>query len=140
MQVCVVGRGQQHSVSELALKKGMVRVQGELASMYLAGKPGLAWVDDPAEPKYAVTSLPNGLCSVFAHVGEPKRIRSSMESWLPPNGSGFTYNSESVPSDAGISTTSYTLYRGQNVLERWVISIATSESSHLKAVMSYDAP
>ncbi|BCV36684.1 MULTISPECIES: NMCC_0638 family (lipo)protein [Shewanella] len=137
MGTCVVGRQSPAALEESAKRKGFVLAPKQIAQNYLKGNAGKAWHLNNSEGSFGLALLQNKLCSVYVHQGDPNTIQASMEAWLPPKGSGFTYKKELISQSANLSTTSYTLYQGSSFLEQWVITINSAKPSDLVAVMSY---
>ena len=137
MGTCVVGRHSLSALEESAQRKGFNVAPTEIAQNYLKGNSGKAWFLENDEGHFGLALLENNLCSVYVHQGEPDTIQASMESWLPPVGSGFTYKKELVSKSGSLTTTSYTLYQGSRFLEQWVLTINTSKPTNLVAIMSY---
>lgn len=136
---CVINRGQSSKIEEQALKMGFTTASEEIAKPYLQGQKGKVWLGQNQHGKFAVASLANGLCSVFIHQGNPEILQASMESWLPPQNSGFSYKKELVSQSKELTTTAYKLFRGDSFMEQWVITVANNPNSNLKAIMSYFA-
>lgn len=137
MGTCVVGRQSPAALEELAKRKGFVSAPKNIAESYLKGHTGQAWHLSNSEGNFGLALLQNKLCSVYIHQGDPSTIQASMEAWLPPKGSGFTYKKEIVSQAGDLTTTSYTLFQGSNFLEQWVITTNSAKPSNLVAVMSY---
>ncbi|WP_054114293.1 NMCC_0638 family (lipo)protein [Marinagarivorans algicola] len=137
MGTCVVGRQSPSALEESAKKKGFVSAPKNIAENYLKGHSGQAWYLSNSEGNFGLALLKNKFCSVYIHQGDPSTIQASMEAWLPPKGSGFTYKKELVSQAGDLTTTSYTLFQGGNFLEQWVITINNAKPSNLVAVMSY---
>lgn len=91
MGACVVGRADPEAVESQALEMGFGQVSGNAAQKYLSGNAGKAWHLKNEEGRFGLTILDNTLCSIFIHQGEPTTLQKSMEAWLPPKNSGFTY-------------------------------------------------
>jgi hypothetical protein len=140
MGTCVVGRESEASLTQMAVREGFVEAPDEIAQKYLSGKDGKAWYLIDQAGTYGLTFLKSNLCSVYVHKGNPEKIQASMEAWLPPSDSGFTYKKELVSQRDSLTTTSYTLYRGANVLEQWLITVNSEPSTGLVAIMSYQKP
>ena len=139
MQTCVIGNGDLSQVEQLAKGNGLVPATDKQAQRYLAGNSGKVWLSQPAPAAYAVAFTSHILCTVFVHKGNSQEIQKSMEAWLPPKGSGFTYVRKEISDDASIKTTSFTIYREGKPFSRWVISIPTNSSdAQLKAILSYE--
>lgn len=140
MGTCVVGRAGPAAVEIQALDMGFTPASVDVAQKYLRGNPGKAWHLKNEQGEFGLTVLNNSLCSVFIHQGEPATLQKSMEAWLPPENSGFTYKKESNSQTEFLSTTSYQLFRGGQLMEQWVITLNTQPSAELVAIMSYDGP
>ncbi|MFY8299893.1 NMCC_0638 family (lipo)protein [Pseudoalteromonas sp. SS15] len=137
MGTCVVGRQSSKALEQLANREGFVIAPEQIAQNYLKGNAGKAWHLNNDDGDFGLVLLENRLCSVFIHQGEPKTIQASMEAWLPPKNSGFTYKKELVSQSGSLTTTSYTLYQGNSFLEQWVITVNNAKPSNLVAIMSY---
>ena len=137
MGTCVIGRENASSLEQMAERKGFVEAPNEVAPRYLNGNEGKAWYLNDETGSYGLTLLESNLCSVYVHHGDPGKIQASMEAWLPPADSGFTYKKELISQEGSLTTTSYTLYRGKHLLEQWFITINTEDDSELIAIMSY---
>ncbi|MCO7191043.1 MULTISPECIES: hypothetical protein [unclassified Pseudoalteromonas] len=137
MGTCVIGRKSPKALEQSAKREGFVIAPEEIAQNYLKGNAGKAWYLNNDEGNFGLALLKNKLCSVFIHQGEPNTIQASMEAWLPPKGSGFTYKKELVSQSGSLTTTSYTLYQGNSFLEQWVITVNRAKPSNLVAIMSY---
>lgn len=140
MGTCVVGRAGPEAVESQALEMGFSPVSGNVAQQYLSGNAGKAWQLKNEQGQFGLTVLSNSLCSVFIHQGEPTALQKSMEAWLPPENSGFTYRKESTSRMEYLETTSYQIFRGGHLMEQWVITLNTQPGAELVAIMSYDAP
>lgn len=140
MGTCVVGRAGADAVESQALDMGFVPVSGNVAQQYLSGNAGKAWQLKNEQGQFGLAVLSNTLCSVFIHQGDPKALQKSMESWLPPKNSGFTYKKESASRSEYLATTSYQIFRGGQLMEQWVITLNTQPGGELVAIMSYDGP
>lgn len=139
MQTCVIGNGVLSQVERLAKENGLVPATDKQAQPYLAGNSGRVWLSQPKPAAYAVAFTSHILCTVFVHKGDSETIKRSMEAWLPPQGSGFTYVKKEISDNPAIKTTFFTIYRLGNPFSRWVISIPTNPSANqLKAIMSYE--
>ncbi len=137
MGTCVVGRQSPAALEQSVKRKGFVIAPEQISQNYLKGNAGKAWYLKNDEGNFGLALLENGLCSVYIHQGEPNTIQASLEAWLPPKGSGFTYKKELVSQSGSLTTTSYTLYQGSSFLEQWVITVNSAKPSNLVAVMSY---
>ncbi|GAB6261215.1 hypothetical protein L4174_021530 [Photobacterium sp. CCB-ST2H9] len=138
MTTCVVGRSGLPAVEQLAQKNGFHVAPSDAARHYLYGNPGKAWVLENERGSYGLSMLATkSLCSVFVHQGDPDEIQASMEAWLPPKDSGFTYTKAIVSDSGNLKTTAYDIYQGPKNIERWVITINYSQSSGLVAILSY---
>jgi hypothetical protein len=140
METCVVGRAGPEAVESQAIEMGFSPVSGNAAHKYLSGNTGKAWRLTNEQGQFGLTVLNNTLCSVFIHQGEPTALQKSMEAWLPPKNSGFTYKRHSRSQSEFLETTSYQIFRGGQLMEQWVITINTQPGAELVAVMSYDGP
>lgn len=125
------------ALEESAKMKGFASAPENIAENYLKGNAGKAWYLSNSEGNFGLALLQNKLCSVYIHQGDPDTIKASMEAWLPPKGSGFTYKKEIISQSVNLTTTSYTLFQGSNFLEQWVITTNGAKPSNLVAVMSY---
>jgi hypothetical protein len=137
MGTCVVGRENATSLEKMASHKGFVTAPDNVAQSYLSGNKGKAWYLSDSTGSYGLTLLESNLCSVYVHQGDPDKIQASMEAWLPPADSGFTYEKELISHKGSLTTTSYTLYSGQKVLEQWLLTVNREGGSGLVAIMSY---
>ncbi len=138
MGACVVARAQPAQAESQAKEMGFNEVKSERANQYLQGYKGKAWVSKNEHGNFAIAVQDRGLCSVFIHQGNPEKLMASMEAWLPPEGSGFSYKKESVSKSGPLETTSYKIFRGNQLMEQWVITLSTQPGSKLVAIMSYD--
>ena len=139
MGACVASRAVQEQVADQARSQGFVSAGGTLAGNYLQGHEGKVWVSENEHGRFAIASQNRGLCSVFIHQGNPQELIESMEAWLPPQGSGFTFEKKVVSESEQLLTLSYNIYRDSQPLERWVITVSKQPGSGLIAVMSYDS-
>jgi|APSaa5957512535_1039671.scaffolds.fasta_scaffold94603_2 hypothetical protein len=137
MGTCVVGRQSPLALEESAQRKGFKSAPLDIARSYLKGSDGKAWYLKNNEGSFGLALLKNSLCSVYIHQGSPEVLQASMESWLPPAGSGFTYKKELISKTGTLTTTSYTLFQGNKFLEQWVLTTNNSKKSNLVAIMSY---
>ncbi|MEP4888858.1 MAG: hypothetical protein ABJV04_02430 [Aliiglaciecola sp.] len=137
MGTCVVGRQSLLALEESAKRKGFLIAPEQIAQNYLKGNTGKAWYLNNDEGSFGLALLKNKLCSVYIHQGDPNTIQASMEAWLPPAGSGFTYKKEFISQSGSLTTTSYTLFQSGNFLEQWVLTINSAKPSNLVAIMSY---
>ncbi|QUJ70458.1 hypothetical protein KDD30_20410 (plasmid) [Photobacterium sp. GJ3] len=137
MGTCVVGRQDESALETSAQRKGFKVAPKEIAENYLKGNDGRAWYLENSEGKFGLVLLNNNLCSVFVHQGSIDKIQASMEAWLPPAGSGFTYKKEIIVQSGSLTTTSYTLFQGNRFLEQWVLTTNSAKPSNLIAIMSY---
>lgn len=137
IQACVVTYAHAPEVESVVAKFGLTEIAGADAQQYLVGQPGRAWRGSVNLDPYAVTLLPNGLCTVFVHAGDTTQIHSAVESWLPPTSSGIAISRENLSSRPDLTTTAYEL-RGGQVQERWVITISSDPNSSLRAVLSWN--
>ena len=140
MGTCVDGRSGPDAVESRALEIGFLPASDGVAQQYLGGNPGKAWHLEYDQGEFGLAVLSNSLCSVFIHQGDPATLQKSMEAWLPPEGSGFSYTKESISNTEYLSTTLYQLFRSGQLMERWVITINTQPGAGLVAIMSYDRP
>ncbi|WP_444919615.1 NMCC_0638 family (lipo)protein [Microbulbifer sp. CnH-101-G] len=139
MGACVVTRAQPAKVESQAKEMRFTEAKRELANQYLQGHKGKAWVSKNEHGNFAIAAQDRGLCSVFIHQGSPEKLMASMEAWLPPEGSGFSYKKEIFSKSGPLETTSYKIFRGAKLMEQWVITLSTQPNSKLVAIMSYDA-
>ena len=140
MGACVVARAQPSNVEKQAVDMGFIETTPDVAANYLQGHKGKAWIGSNEHGRFAIASQNRGLCSVFIHQGEPDKLVASMESWLPPENSGFSYKIELVSESDQLKTTAYKIYRSSALMEQWVITTAKQQGGHLAAIMSYNAP
>ncbi|MDP5209048.1 hypothetical protein [Microbulbifer sp. 2205BS26-8] len=140
MGTCVVGRASSDAVASQALEMGFSEARSNVAQSYLRGNSGRAWHLKNEQGEFGLTALNNSLCSVFIHQGEPEKLQASMESWLPPGNSGFSYKKELVSQSEYLTTTSYQLFRAGKLVEQWVITLNSQPDAELVAIMSYDSP
>ncbi len=138
MGTCVVGRGNPNAVESQAKEMGFKKAPKGIAQSYLKEQEGMAWFTENEHGRFGIATLNNGLCSVFLHQGNPQQLQASMEAWLPPPNSGFTYKKELVSKSEYLATTSYQIYRGSSLMEQWVITVSNQPNSSLVAIMSYD--
>ena len=139
MGACVVARAIPSSVEKQALKMGFTQASNQVSKGYLQGHKGKAWISTNEHGQFAIASQDRGLCSVFIHQGDPEKLLAGMEAWLPPEGSGFTYKKEEQSKSELLKTTFYTIYRGSQPMEQWVITTSSQPGSNLIAIMSYDS-
>ena len=140
MGICVVGRADPKAVESQALKMGFREADNETSQKYLRGNDGVAWHLINEQGEFGVTVLSNTLCSVFIHQGDPATLQKSMEAWQPPENSGFIYKKEIVSQSGYLTTTSYKIFRGSQLMEQWVITINSQPGAGLVAIMSYEGP
>lgn len=140
MGACVVARAQPSNVEKQAVDMGFTEVTPDVAENYLQGYKGKAWIASNEHGRFAIVSQDRGLCSVFIHQGQPDKLVASMESWLPPENSGFSYKIELVSESDQLKTTAYKIYRSNALMEQWVITTAKQQGGQLAAIMSYNAP
>ncbi len=138
MGACVASRASESGVKSQAKKMGFTSLSGQVAQQYLSGNPGLAWKKASSTGNYGLALLDNGLCSVFIHQGNPETLQASMEAWLPPINSGFTYDKKIISSRGYLTTTQYQIFRSGALDEQWIITTNSQPTSELVAVMSYD--
>ena len=137
MGTCVVGRQSPSAIEDSAQRKGFKVAPKDIAQSYLQYNEGKAWYLTNNEGSFGLALLKSNLCSVYIHQGNPAIIQASMESWLPPAGSGFTYKKELISQSGTLTTTSYTLYQGSNLLEKWLLTVNNAAPTNLVAIMSY---
>jgi hypothetical protein len=137
MKACVASYAKASHVSEQATAMGFSPLSQSDASIYLKGRNGMAWHSRSEKGDFGLGLTQEGLCSVFIHQGEPNRLTESIEAWLPPDGSGFTYSKEQMPSPPELTTTSYKIFRGARLEDLWVLTISNQANSELRAIMSY---
>ncbi len=137
MGTCVVGRESEASLELEAVRNGFINAPSNIAQNYLAGQEGRAWYLSDKTGTYGLALLKSELCSVYVHQGDPDKIKASMEAWLPPSGSGFTYKEELISQKGSLTTTSYILYRDSNIIEQWLITVNRQQGSGLVAILSY---
>ena len=140
MGACVVARAQPSNVEKQAVDMGFKEATPDVAANYLQGHKGKAWVTSNEHGSFAIASQERGLCSVFIHQREPDKLIASMEAWLPPENSGFSYKAELVSESEQLKTTAYKIYRSNALMEQWVITTAKQQGGQLAAIMSYNAP
>lgn len=140
MSACVSARAQPSLVKKQAKDLGFTKADKAAASKYLQGHKGQAWVSTNEHGQFAIASQTRGLCSVFIHQGSPETLVASMEAWLPPENSGFSFKKEIVSESEHLTTTSYQIFRGDQLMEQWVITVSKEPGSDLVAIMSYNAP
>ncbi|WP_299946358.1 hypothetical protein [uncultured Microbulbifer sp.] len=138
MGACVTSRAQPSQVESQAKEMGFIEAEGEVARQYLQGHKGKVWVSSNEHGNFSIAAQDRGLCSIFIHQGNPEQLIASMEAWLPPEGSGFSYKKEIVSKSGSLKTTSYKIFRGTKLMELWVISLSSQANSKLVAIMSYD--
>jgi hypothetical protein len=139
MGACVSARAQPSLVEKQAKDLGFTKANKAVASQYLQGHKGKAWVSTNEHGQFAIASQNRGLCSVFIHQGNPETLIASMEAWLPPEGSGFSFKKELVSESEHLITRSYQIFRGNQLMEQWVITVSNQPGSGLVAIMSYNA-
>jgi hypothetical protein len=127
-------------VQSQAKEMGFSQLGSEAAQKYLNGKTGMAWSKKTSANSYGLTLLENSLCSVFIHKGNPEDLQASMEAWLPPANSGFTYQKNIISQRGSLTTTQYQIFRLGVLMEQWVITTNAQENAKLVAIMSYDGP
>jgi hypothetical protein len=140
MGACVASRANPASVKSQVKDMGFTPLSGDTAQKYLSGKPGMAWSKTTSTSSYGLTLLENSLCSIFIHKGSPATLQASMEAWLPPANSGFTYQKNIISQRGALTTTQYQIFRSGALMEQWVITINTQANAELVAIMSYDGP
>ena len=140
MGSCVASRANPDSVESQVKEMGFSLLESEAAQKYLSGKPGKAWGKKTSTNSYGLTLLENSLCSVFIHKGNPKDLQASMEAWLPPANSGFTYQKNIISQRGSLTTTQYQIFRSGKLMEQWVITTNAQVNAELVAIMSYDGP
>ena len=138
MDACVLPRAQPAQVESQAKEMGFTEAESEVARQYLQGHKGKAWTSKNEHGNFGIAAQDRGLCSVFIHQGSPEKLMASMEAWLPPKGSGFSYKKETVSKSGPLETTSYKIFRGAQLMEQWVITLSSQPGSKLVAIMSYD--
>ncbi len=137
MGTCVGGRNSPTALEQSAIREGFKTAPVEIAQKYLKSNKGKAWYLNNNEGRFGLSLLNNKFCSVYVHQGDPLAIQASMEAWLPPTSSGFTYKKELISQSGSLTTTSYTLFRGSNFLEQWIITTNNVKNSNLVAILSY---
>lgn len=137
MQICVVGRRDPGVAARHAEENGFEVATEELARKYLGESHGRAWWRKDERGEFGVALLDNRLCSVFIHQGDPLTLQKSMESWLPPEESGFTFKKVRMPQTGSLETTAYRIYRSDELIEQWLITTNAQPESQLVAIMSY---
>ncbi|MGY0646170.1 MAG: NMCC_0638 family (lipo)protein [Paraglaciecola chathamensis] len=140
MGACVASRANPVSVKSQAQDMGFTSLSGNAAQKYLSGKPGMAWSKTTSTSSYGLTLLENSLCSIFIHKGNPTTLQASMEAWLPPANSGFTYQKNFISQRGTLTTTQYQIFRSGVLMEQWVITTNTQANAELVAIMTYDGP
>ena len=138
MNICVISRGDRTVIANRSKKFRLTEAPPNVASRYLSGHKGKVWGMKNEYGFFVVSSLSNGLCSVFIHRGNTGQLKASMESWLLPKNTGITYTKDSI-NKKGLNTTTYKIFRGSQALEQWVITIPKNINGNLKAIMSYQA-
>ncbi len=139
MSTCVVGRSQPETLATQIRKQGFNPAPKNLATKYLGDNPGNAWYLKNEQGEFGVATLANGLCSVFIHQGDPNEIQASMEAWLPPKNSGFSYTKELTSQSKYLRSTAYKIFRDKNLMEQWVITVSNSPDSELVAILSHNS-
>jgi len=139
MGTCVVGRQSTEALEHSAMESGFIKAPDNIANDYLKDNAGQAWLLSNADGRFGLTLLENKLCSVFVHQGNPSEIQKSMEAWLPPEGSGFTYKKQLLPQTGRLTTTSYTIFRNGAAIEQWVITIDGVQPTNMVAILSYSS-
>jgi hypothetical protein len=140
MNTCVAGHGQAEAVASLALKMGLEKAPVEQSKHYLLGSIGTAWYTKNDQGEFGIATMEKGLCSVFIHQGNPETLQASLESWLPPESTGFSHTKELVSQSGILTTTAYKIFRGTELMEQWVITVSSLPESRLAAIISYNAP
>ena len=140
MSACVVARAQPSNVEKQAVEMGFEEATPDVAKNYLQGHKGKAWVASNEYGSFAIASQERGLCSVFIHQGDPDKLIASIEAWLPPENSGFSYKTELVSESEQLKTTAYKIYRLSALMEQWVITTTKQQGGQLVGIMSYNAP
>ncbi|WP_339897695.1 hypothetical protein [uncultured Gilvimarinus sp.] len=140
MGTCVVGRANPGAVGSQALEMGFSIASNEQATRYLSGNEGQAWYMNSPQGEFGITVLNNSLCSVFIHQGDPHELQASMEAWLPPQNSGFSYTKEMTSQSASLSTYMYKIFRDNQLMEQWTITTNAQPNTGMSAIMSYDGP
>ncbi len=139
MSTCVVGRTQPEAIASQIVEQGFSEAPKELATKYLGDNPGDAWHTQNQHGTFGIAILDSGLCSIFVHQGDPKTLQASMEAWLPPKHSGFSYKKELTSQTKYLTSTAYKIYRDSNLMEQWVITVSNSADSELIAIMSHNS-
>lgn len=137
LKACAITYAHESQVSSALTELGFTELKGVDADQYLLGKPGRAWYGMIESNPYGVALQPNGLCTVFVHVGNASQIQSAVETWLPPASTGISVKKEDLTAQPGLKTTAYEL-RGGKVRERWVVSIADDPASPVRALISWN--
>lgn len=140
MAACVVGLGEEKVVASQAKVMGFKEAPGEKSEQYLRGNEGKAWYAKNEHGEFGIASLKNGSCSIFIHQGNPETLQASMESWLPPENTRFSYTKELVSNSGHLTTTAYKIFRGDSLMEKWSIMVSSEPGSKLVAIMSYETP
>ncbi|GAB2894903.1 hypothetical protein ACCI51_03785 [Microbulbifer echini] len=138
MGACVTSRAQPAQVESQAKEMGFLEAETEVARQYLQGHKGKAWISRNEYGNFGIAAQDRGLCSVFIHQGSPEKLIASMEAWLPPEGSGFSYEKEIISKSGPLKTTAYKIFRGTKLVEQWVITLSSQPNSKLVVIMSYD--
>ena len=136
MGACVSTRANLDAVKGQAKKMGFVPLSGESAQKYLSGNRGLVWSKRAPMSGYTLTLLANGVCSLFVHKGDPSLLQASMEAWLPPSDSGFTYKKSVISKRGPLTATQYQIFRSAVMIEQWVIATNSQANTGLAAIMS----
>ena len=137
LQVCAATYAHASQVDKAAIDIGLNEITGNEAKQYLMNNPGKVWKGLDNSLPYAVTLMPNGLCTVLVYKGDAEDIQKSVDWWLPPEATGIVVKKEEIPSPLNLTTTAYEL-RGGKVNERWVITISSDPNSQLRAMLSWN--
>lgn len=141
MDVCVAGNAGSATTGQHAKALGFTKASKERAAQYLQARKGKAWALENEHGTFGVTYLTrSGHCSVIVHRGEAAVLQAGMEGSLPSADSGLTYIVEAEPDSGDLSTTTYDIFQGETILERWVITTSSNPESNVRAILSYDTP
>lgn len=136
LQACAIPYAHLELVAKQVKDLGFAELDTFAASTYLGGTSGRVWQGVFQSRHYAIAVRPEQLCTVIAHDGDPRDVKTAVESWLPPPDSGISVKQEIIPSPGELETTAYEL-RGGKVAERWVLTISNSPQSQIRAMLSW---
>lgn len=141
MGTCVAGHGEPAEVARLAKALGIEPAADKVARRYLGGNTGDAWYVNNDQGEFGIAVMDRkALCSVFVHGGDAAAVQASLEAGLPGEGSGLSFTRELVDDSGVLATTAYRIFRGDTMLEQWVITVSSHGGTKLAAILSYNKP